>query len=179
MFFLYQIVLTLIILISPIIILIRIFKNKEDKVRFLEKFSIPSKKRNLGQLIWFHGSSVGEILSVIPLIKEYEKKRSINQILITSSTLSSSKVIKKFKFKKTTHQFYPIDHFFFTNKFLNYWKPDVAIFIESEIWPCMFKNINRQKIPLILLNARLTKKTYMRWIKIKNFLLHNLLSHWA
>ena len=129
MFFLYQIVLTLIILISPIIILIRIFKNKEDKVRFLEKFSIPSKKRNLGQLIWFHGSSVGEILSVIPLIKEYEKKRSINQILKTSSTLSSSKVIKKFKFKKTTHQFYPIDHFFFFIKFLNYWQPSIAIFL--------------------------------------------------
>ena len=74
MFFLYQIIITLIILISQLIILFRIFRNKEDKIRFLEKFCIPSKKRNLGKLIWFHGSSVGEILSVIPLIKEYEKK---------------------------------------------------------------------------------------------------------
>lgn len=169
MFFFYQIILTLIILVSPIIILIRILKKKEDKVRFLEKFSFPSKKRNLGKLIWFHGSSVGEILSVIPLIKEYEKKSSINQILVTSSTLSSSKIIKKFKFKKTTHQFYPIDHFLFANKFLNYWKPNAAIFIESEIWPCMFKKLDKKKIPLILLNARLTKKTFNKWMIFKKF----------
>ena len=169
MFFLYQAVLSLIILISPIIIIFRILKNKEDKKRFVEKFSIFSKKRNGGKLIWFHCSSVGEILSIIPIIKKYEKKKNINQILITSSTLSSSKVISKFKFKKTTHQFYPFDHIFLTSKFLNYWKPSLAIFIESEIWPCMFKTLDNHKIPLILLNARITKKTFNKWIKIKNF----------
>ena len=169
MFFLYQITLTLIVLISPIIIIIRIIKNKEDKNRFLEKFSFFSKKRGFGKLIWFHGASVGEILSIIPIIEKYEKKESINKILITSSTLSSSKVLKKFKFKKTIHQFYPIDHIFFTNKFLNYWKPDLAIFIESEIWPCMFRQLKENKIPLVLLNARITKKTFNRWMMIKNF----------
>ena len=100
MFFLYQIIISLIILFSPIIIIYRIYNHKEDKKRFIEKFAIPTKKRGNGKLIWFHGSSVGEILSIIPLIKYYEKKNSIKQILITSSTLSSSKVIKKFKFKK-------------------------------------------------------------------------------
>ena len=169
MFFWYQIFATLIILFSPIIIVFRIYKNKEHKVRYKEKFSIPSKQRAEGNLIWFHGASVGEILSIIPLIENYEKDKSINQILITSSTLSSSKVLKKFKFKKTIHQFYPIDHFFFTAKFLNYWRPSVAIFIESEIWPCMFKKLKTRKIPLVLLNARLTKKTFTRWKKIKNF----------
>jgi 3-deoxy-D-manno-octulosonic-acid transferase len=169
MFFWYQIFVTLIILLSPIIIIFRIYKNKEHKVRYKEKFSIPSKQRDEGNLIWFHGASVGEILSIIPLIENYEKDKSINQILITSSTLSSSKVLKKFKFKKTIHQFYPIDHFFFTAKFLNYWRPSVAIFIESEIWPCMFGKLKSRKIPLVLLNARLTKKTFTRWIKIKNF----------
>ena len=169
MFFWYQIFVTLIILLSPIIIIFRIYKNKEHKVRYKEKFSIPSKQRDEGNLIWFHGASVGEILSIIPLIENYEKDKSINQILITSSTLSSSKVLKKFKFKKTIHQFYPIDHFFFTAKFLNYWRPSVAIFIESEIWPCMFEKLKSRKIPLVLLNARLTKKTFTRWIKIKNF----------
>ena len=169
MFFLYQIILSLIVLISPIIIIFRIFKNKEDKKRFIEKFSIPTKKRSEGKLIWFHGASVGEILSVVPLIKNYEKNKSINQILVTSSTLSSSRILKKFNFKKTTHQFYPIDHIYFTTKFIKYWKPNLAIFIESEIWPCMFKEIDSKKIPLILLNARLTKKTFDRWMKIKSF----------
>ena len=160
MFFLYQLVLTIIIFFSPIIVLMRIFKGKEHKTRFLEKFSIFSKKRNSGKLIWFHGASVGELLSIIPLIENYEKDKSINQILITSSTLSSSKVLKKFKFKKTIHQFYPIDHFLFTKKFLDYWKPNLAIFIDSEIWPDMFDKLEKRKISLILLNARITKKLF-------------------
>ena len=169
MFFLYQIIVSALLLISPVIIIYRILKNKEDSKRFIEKFSISSEKRKKGKLIWFHGASVGEIMSIIPLIKYYEKNKSINQILITSSTLSSSKIIKKFKFKKTIHQFYPVDHFLLTNNFLNYWKPSLAIFIESEIWPYMFKNLKDKKIPLILLNARITKKTFNRWSKINFF----------
>ena len=169
MFYIYQLIVSILIIFSPLIIIFRIVKNKEDKYRFIEKFSIHSKKRNHGNLIWFHGASVGEILSIIPLIKYYERKKSIKQILITSSTLSSSRVIKKFKFKKTIHQFYPIDHFLLTNRFLEYWKPTVAIFIDSEIWPNMFTKINKKNIPLVLLNARITQKTFKRWIKIKNY----------
>jgi 3-deoxy-D-manno-octulosonic-acid transferase len=169
MFFLYQIILTLLFFISPIIIIFRIFKNKEHKIRYKEKFGIPSKKRIKGNLIWFHGASVGEILSVIPIVKNYEKDKSIHQILITSSTLSSSKILEKFKFKKTVHQFYPVDHIYITSKFLKYWKPNTAIFIESEIWPCMFNELKKRKIPLILLNARITKKTFDRWMILKNF----------
>ena len=169
MLFIYQIVVSLLLIISPAIIIIRILKNKEDHKRFVEKFVFPTKKRGEGKLIWFHGASVGEILSIIPLIKNYEKKKSISQILITSSTLSSSRVLKKFNFKKTIHQFYPIDHIIFTNKFLKYWKPTAAIFIESEIWPCMFSELKSKKIPLILLNARLTSKTFKRWMKIESF----------
>ena len=169
MFFLYQIIIFLVLLLSPTIIIFRIFRNKEDKTRFFEKFSLPSRKRRKGKLIWFHGASVGEILSIIPLIKNYEKEKSINQILITSSTLSSSKILSKFRFKKTVHQFYPLDNIFLTNKFLKIWQPSLAVFIESEVWPCMFKNIAHKNIPLILLNARLTKKTFSRWMKIENF----------
>ena len=169
MFFLYQIVLSLLLIISPIIISLRILNNKEDNKRFIEKFSLATKKRKQGKLIWFHGASVGEILSIIPLIKNYEKDKLIDQILVTSSTLSSAKIISKFKFKKTVHQFYPLDHFFFISKFLNHWKPNLAFFIESEVWPCMFRELDDKKIPLILLNARLTKKTFGRWMKIKNF----------
>ena len=169
MYLFYQTIVTFIILISPLIIIYRIFNNKEDKIRFIEKFGISSIKRKKGKVIWLHGASVGEILSVIPIIKNFEKNRNINQILFTSSTLSSSKILKNYRFKKTIHQFYPIDHFFLTSKFINYWKPDLAIFVESEIWPCMFKNINSKNIPLILLNARITKKTYAKWIRLGNF----------
>ena len=169
MFIVYQLITSFIILFSPIIILIRIFKKKEDKIRFKEKFCFFSKKRNQGKLIWFHGSSVGEIMSVLPIINEYEKNNSIKRILITSSTLSSSKILEKLKFKKVIHQFYPIDHIFFSKKFLNYWKPSLAIFLESEIWPSMFTNLKKNNIPLILLNARITKKTFLRWLKIKRF----------
>ena len=169
MFFIYQFFFTILIVFSPLVIIFRILKKKEHKRRFVEKFSLPTKRRIKGNLMWFHGASVGEILSIIPLIKNYEKDDSIKQILITSSTLSSSKVLEKFNFKKVVHQFYPIDQLYFINKFLSYWRPNLAIFIESEIWPCMFKIINEKKIPLILLNARLTKKTFLKWLKLKNF----------
>jgi len=168
-FFIYQLFLSILLFFSPIIIIYRILKNKEDKFRVKEKFCFFKKKRGDGRLIWFHGSSVGEIISVIPIIKEYENDKSVNKILITSSTLSSSNIIEKIKFKKTIHQFYPIDHFLFAKKFLNYWKPDIAIFLESEIWPCMFKSLKRRNIPLILLNARITKKSFNRWYKLRNF----------
>ena len=87
---------------------------------------------------------MGEILSIIPIIKKYDNDKSISKILITSSTLSSSNVLGRIKFKKVIHQFYPIDYFFFSNKFLNYWKPNIAIFLESEIWPSMFKSIKKK-----------------------------------
>tara|TARA_B100000214_G_scaffold62713_1_gene41128 strand:+ start:452 stop:1702 length:1251 start_codon:yes stop_codon:yes gene_type:complete len=169
MLFIYQLIISILLLISPIILLIRILRKKENISSLKEKFSFNSKRRVNGKLIWFHGASVGEVLSIIPIIKHYEKDKSIKQILVTSSTLSSLKVIKKFNFKKTIHQFYPIDHFIFNNKFINYWKPSLGIFVDSEIWPMMFQNLKYKNIPIILLNARLTKKTFSRWIKIKSF----------
>ena len=168
-FFIYQFLLSIILFFSPFIIIFRILKNKEDKYRFKEKFCFISKKRGTGKLIWFHGSSVGEILSAIPVIKKYDNDKSINRILITSSTLSSSKILEKIKFKKTIHQFYPIDHILFSKKFLDHWKPDIAIFLESEIWPSMFRSIKKRGVHLILLNARITKKSFQRWSIIKKF----------
>ena len=169
MLFIYQLIISVLLLTSPIILLIRILRKKENIKSLKGKFSFNSKRRVNGKLIWFHGASVGEVLSIVPIIKHYEKDKSIKQILVTSSTLSSLKVIKKFNFKKTIHQFYPIDHFIFNNKFINYWKPSLGIFVDSEIWPMMFQNLKYKNIPIILLNARLTKKTFSRWIKIKSF----------
>ena len=167
MFLIYQLLLTLVILISPFIIIVRILKGKEDIKRFKEKFCLFSKKRHRGKILWFHGSSVGEIMSAIPLINKYDKVNYFSQILVTSSTLSSSKILHKYKFKKVTHQYFPIDHVFFSNFFINYWKPNISIFLESEIWPSMYRSIKLKKIPLILLNARITNKTFKRWNKFK------------
>mgnify|MGYP006093632887 CR=1 FL=1 len=169
MFFLYQLAILILLILSPIIISFRILKKKEDSKRFKEKFCLPSKKRDVGNLIWFHGSSVGEVLSVIPLVYELEKNKHISQILITSSTLSSAEIFKKFKFEKVVHQFFPIDYLLYSYKFLNYWKPTVAIFIESEIWPSIFKVLNKKDTPLLLLNARITKKTFKKWNCIQSF----------
>ena len=116
----YRILINLILLFSPIIILIRILKGKEDLNRFPEKLGFFSKKKVGKKLIWFHGASVGELLSVIPLIENLEKDKNINQILLTSSTISSAKVFSKFKFKKTIHQFFPIDSNIISKKFINF-----------------------------------------------------------
>jgi 3-deoxy-D-manno-octulosonic-acid transferase len=161
----YRILINLILILSPIIIIIRILKKKEHPIRFREKLCFFSKKKVKGKLIWFHGASVGEILSVIPLIEKLEKKVEIKQILITSNTLSSSKILASLKLKKTIHQFLPIDTNYHTKKFLNYWKPSIAIFIDSEIWPNIITNIKKESIPLLLLNARITKKSFKKWKK--------------
>ena len=169
MILLYRLLINFVLFLSPIIIVFRIFKKKEDIKRFKEKFSITSLKKPKGNLVWFHACSVGELKSILPLIKNFEKNKKINNILITTSTLSSSKVYAKFGFKKTIHQFFPIDTVYLTNKFLNQWKPNKIIFVESEIWPNMLLNIKKRKIPLILLNARITKKTFLKWKKINYF----------
>ena len=166
MIFLYRLLTIIVLIISPIIIILRLIKKKEHLSRYKEKFCFFSKKRKNGSLVWFHGSSVGEILSIIPIVEKLEKNNKINNILITSSTLSSSYVLSKLKFKKTIHQFFPIDTNYFSKKFLRYWQPSVAIFIESEIWPNMISNSKNKSIPLVLLNGRITKKSFKRWMKI-------------
>ncbi len=169
MIFVYRIFINLILILSPFIILIRLIKKKEDFKRFKEKFCFFTKKRSKGKLIWFHGASVGEFQSIVPLLEKYEKSKKISQILITSNTLSSSKIISKIKLKKVIHQFFPIDNNLITKRFIDHWKPSMALFIDSEIWPNMLINLNKNNVPTILLNARITKKSYYRWIKFKSF----------
>ena len=169
MLFFYRISINLIFIFSPLIILIRLFKKKEDPKRFKEKFCLFSEKRKKGKVIWFHGASVGEIQSIIPLLEKFQKNKRISQILITSNTLSSSKIISKIGLKKVVHQFFPIDVRFISNKFLDYWKPSASFFIDSEIWPNMILNLKEKKIPIILINGRITKKSYRRWRFFKKF----------
>jgi len=165
----YNFLVYIVIIFSPIIIVYRIFKKKENPKRFLEKFSLNKKKRNKGKLIWFHCSSVGEFLSIVPLVQELEKTKKIKQILVTTSTLSSSRIFEKFRFKKALHQFYPLDNSYIVNKFLDYWKPSSVIFVESEIWPTMISELKKRKIKIVLINARMSKKSFDRWFSIRYF----------
>ena len=169
MLIIYRLCINLLFLLSPFIIIIRLFKKKEDLKRFKEKFCIFSKKKRTGKLIWFHGASVGEIQSIVPLLEKFEKEKDISNILITTNTLSSSKIIKKLKSKKIIHQFFPIDLNLFTKKFINFWSPEIVFFIDSEIWPNMLVNLEKKNIPIILLNGRITKKTFSKWKILKKF----------
>ncbi len=169
MLIIYRILINFIYILSPLIILIRLLKKKEDVHRFKEKIGFFKKKKINGNLIWFHGASVGELQSIIPIIEKLEKNKKISQILITSNTLSSSKIIDKYKFKKVIHQFFPIDQNLISKNFINYWKPKMALFIDSEIWPNMLTNLRKKNIPIILLNGRISHKTYKKWRLVKNF----------
>ena len=151
MIIIYSFIINLLLLLSPFVLIYRLLKSKEHKTRFLEKISLNLKKKSNGKLIWFHAVSVGELLSIIPLIEKIEKNKKISQILITSSTLTSAELFKKFNLKKTIHQFYPLDTNYFVKKFLNNWNPTMAVFVDSEVWPNMLINLNKKILLIILI----------------------------
>ena len=168
MYFFYRVITNFAIIISPIIIFFRILKGKEDTKRIGEKFCIYSQKKT-NKKIWIHTASVGELMSVVPLIKKLEKNKKIKNILVTSSTTSSARIFKKLILKKTSHVYFPLDNNYIVKRFIEYWRPELAIFIDSEIWPNMFKNLHLKKIPIIVMNARITKRSFNRWQIFPNF----------
>jgi len=168
MYFFYAVLTNLVVVISPIIFFYRILKGKEDPLRFQEKICIYSKKKIRNKL-WIHAASIGELMSVIPIIKKFEKNKKIKSIIVTTTTTSSAKIFTKLKFKKTFHVYFPLDNNFLTKRFIKYWQPELAIFVDSEIWPNMYKNLTIQQIPIIILNARIVKKTLNRWKIFPNF----------
>ena len=156
---------------APIYLHFRKIRKKEDSIRYKEKLAKINIERGEGFLIWFHVASVGEAMSILPLIDGCIKEKKINRILITSITLSSGKILEK-RFNnnpKINHQFLPLDITSLINKFLNHWKPNLSIFIDSEIWPNLILKISEKKIPLLLVNARITKKSFDRWKLVMGF----------
>jgi 3-deoxy-D-manno-octulosonic-acid transferase len=168
MYFFYNILTNLAIIISPIIIIYRIVKGKEDVKRVGEKFCIYSKKKS-NKKVWIHAASVGELMSIVPVIRKLEKNKKIKNILLSTSTTSSAKIFNKLKFKKTSHVYFPLDNNFIVKRFINYWQPELAIFIDSEIWPNMFNNLHIKNIPIIIMNARITKRSFNKWQLFPNF----------
>ena len=155
---------------APVYLYFRKLRKKEDPTRYKEKLSKIDVPRGDGFLIWFHMASVGEAMSILPLIENCIEEEKIDKILLTSITLSSGKILEK-RFSqnnKVIHQFLPLDIPFLTKKFLEHWKPNLSIFIDSEIWPNLILQINK-KNPLLLINGRITKKTFNRWKLAINF----------
>ena len=171
MYFFYNILTNLAIIISPIIIIYRIVKGKEDVKRVGEKFCIYSKKKS-NKKVWIHAASVGELMSIVPVIRKLEKNKKIKNILLSTSTTSSAKIFNKLKLKKTSHIYFPLDNNFIVKRFINYWQPELAIFIDSEIWPNMFRNLHIKDIPIIIMNARITKRSFNKWQIFPNFAKH-------
>ena len=162
MYFFYNILANIAIIISPAIFLYRILKGKEDVKRFGEKFCIYSQKKN-NKNIWIHAASVGELMSIVPIIKKLEKNKKIRNILLSTSTTSSAKIFKRLRLKKTSHVYFPLDNNYIVKKFIKYWQPELAIFIDSEIWPNMFNNLKLNNIPIIIMNARITERSFNKW----------------
>ncbi|MFL2882859.1 MAG: 3-deoxy-D-manno-octulosonic acid transferase [Pelagibacteraceae bacterium] len=172
MFIIYQALTIIFYPIFTLIIYIRKFIGKEDTIRFKEKIFLPPSSEYFKdkKIIWFHGASIGEIQSVIPIINYFLDKKEL-KILITSSTLSSGKMIEN-EFSKNEnifHYYFPFDANFLINGFLNNFKPNAVVFIDSEIWPNFMREIKKREIPLILINGRITKKTFKRWSFVKSF----------
>ena len=161
----------------PILILfiyLRRYWNKEDKIRFKEKIfpsSFKVNRKKSRKLIWFHAASIGEVKSILPIINKLNNKFNNFEYLITTVTLSSANLISKnlHNFKNVHHRFFPLDVDFLVKKFLSSWKPNIIFLVDSEIWPNLIFNIKKKKIPLALINARITKKTYKKWKIFSNF----------
>ena len=171
MYFWYKLTTCLFYPFASIFLIFRKFKKKEHPSRYKEKLAKIDTPKEEGILIWLHAASIGETLSVLPLIENLEQNKNIKKILITTITLSSAELIKK-KINKNTkiiHQFLPLDIPKFVDKFLNHWSPNLAIFVDSEIWPNFIFKIKKRKIPLLLVNGRITKKTFSKWKYLNNF----------
>lgn len=159
---------------AKIILLRRVSLGKEILTRYREKLGFPSKKK-IKNIIWFHAASLGEIRSIIPIIEYYNKKNK--NILVTTSTVSAYFFLKKkFNKKNIIHQFCPLDFLHVVKKFLNYWKPKISIFVDSEIWPNLINETSKVS-KIIIINCRISKKSFSRWKIFNNFFKYLLLKY--
>ena len=149
--------------------------GKEDIKRFNERVGRPNKKRPEGKLIWLHGASVGESISMLPLINRLLELYPDVHVMVTTGTTTSAEVMAKRLPERAFHQYLPIDNPVFATRFVRYWHPSIALWFESEFWPAMLSAIKRKNIPLILINGRISNKSFKRWQQF-DFVIKELLS---
>ena len=155
-------------------IFIRIFKKKEDKKRYIERFGKTTvKKNNKNKILWIHAASIGEFKSSDLIIERYHK---VFDVLVTTTTKSSADYIKEFYKDKVIHQYIPFDVSIWCSRFLNFWEPNLILWIESDIWPNMLNKIKQKNINCLYLNARISPNSFKKWKKAKNFYRNSLQS---
>ncbi|TCM55870.1 3-deoxy-D-manno-octulosonic-acid transferase [Rhizobium sp. PP-F2F-G48] len=145
---------------------LRAARGKEDRARRQERYGFPSAARPQGPLVWFHAASVGETVSVVPLIKEIHRRGIA--VVLTSGTTTSARVVTERLGDIAIHQYVPLDFKPSVSRFLDYWEPDLAIIAESEIWPMTIMELGKRHIPQILVNGRLSDRSFARWKKRPN-----------
>jgi 3-deoxy-D-manno-octulosonic-acid transferase len=143
--------------------------GKEDIGRIDERRGNASRPRPNGALAWVHAASVGEAQSTLILIDALSKAYPEINVLVTTGTVSSATLMVKRLPSFAFHQFVPIDHPVWTDRFLEHWKPDLVLWMESELWPNLLSGVKRRNIPAALINARLSDRSFNRWKLAKRF----------
>lgn len=141
--------------------------GKEHPTRFDERLGIYHKPRPAGKLYWLHGASVGEAVSMLPLIDKLLKEDDNLSIMVTTGTLTSAEIMEKRLPERAFHQFIPFDVPRFAKQLLAHFKPDAVLWFESELWPSLLSEIKKSGVPLLLVNGRISDKSFRIWQKFK------------
>jgi len=142
----------------------RLNRGKEHPERLAERRGEPTLRRPPGPLVWVHGASVGEMLAVVPLIERLRAQDFA--VLVTSGTVTSAALAEQRLPDGSLHQFIPLDAPRFVRRFLDHWRPGLALFVESDLWPNMILSCAERKIPLVLVNGRLSERSFARWRRV-------------
>ena len=165
----YRVLTTLLYPFLFLFVYLRKILKKEDPKRFKEKILVSHYNvipQNNSKLIWFHAASIGEFKSIIPIINQLNKSNNKFHFLITTTTLSSGNLasVELDKILNAEHRYLPFDVPFLIDKFLNLWKPTRIFLVDSEVWPNLILKAKKYKIPIAIINARLTSKSFQRWM---------------
>lgn len=159
----YRLVLRLLEPLAPRLLDARAKQGKEDPIRVDERLGRATLPRPDGDLVWLHGVSVGETLSLLPVVERFCQQRPDLTVLVTSGTLTSAQLLAQRLPDGVTHQFAPVDAPGAVTAFLDHWRPSLAVFVESELWPNLILETRRRGVKLVLASARITEKTVEGW----------------
>jgi len=163
--FAYRLVTRLLEPLAPRLLDGRVKQGKEDDRRVDERLGIAGQPRPEGDLVWLHGVSVGETLSLLPVVERFRKARPDLTVLVTSGTLTSAELLAQRLPEGVIHQFAPVDAPGAVAAFLDHWRPSLGVFVESELWPNLIGAAKARDIPLALVSARITRKTAEGWAR--------------